>query len=184
MDFKWDRFAKGRRLNLKPFKAIVGRGPLFEFLHSSKREKEINEMEMKCLRISKWRKEVREEWRCRWQFKFVLRTCIAVVLKSVRFKNILLSAGDQLSACQKEYQKNLRRQSASRYVPRCAADGSYGKVQCTGALCYCVTPRGEQIPGTKTFNSARKPNCSHPGILKPIKQRGHKAVCFNCFFFI
>lgn len=57
MDFKWDRFAKGRRLNLKPFKAIVGRGPLFEFLHSSKREKEINEMEMKCLRISNGEKK-------------------------------------------------------------------------------------------------------------------------------
>ena len=101
---------------------------------------------------------------------------IVVVLKSVCFKNILLSPGNQLSACQKEYQKNLRRQSASRYVPRCAVDGSYGKVQCTGGLCYCVTPRGEQIPGTKTFNSARKPNCSHPGILKPIKQSGNKYI--------
>lgn len=37
MDFKWDpgrsitnRFAKGRRLNLKPFKEIVGRSPLLE----------------------------------------------------------------------------------------------------------------------------------------------------------
>lgn len=137
---------------------------------------------MKCPRISKWGNEVREEWRCRWQVKFVLRTCIAVVLKSVRFKNVLLSTGNQLSACQKEYQKNLRRQSASRYVPRCAADGNYGKVQCMGGLCYCVTPRGEQIPGTKTFNSAREPNCSHPGILKPIKQSGKKAVCCNCFF--
>lgn len=52
-----------------------------------------------------------------------------------------------------------------------------------GGLCYCVTPRGEQIPGTKTVNSAREPNCSHPGILKPIKQSGKRAVCFNCFFF-
>lgn len=138
---------------------------------------------MKCPRISKWGNEVREEWRCRWQVKFVLRTCIAVVLKSVRFKNVLLSTGNQLSACQKEYQKNLRRQSASRYVSRCAADGNYGKVQCMGGLCYCVTPRGEQIPGTKTVNSAREPNCSHPGILKPIKQSGKRAVCFNCFFF-
>ena len=162
-----DRFAKGRHLNLKPFKGIVGRGPLFEISSFVEKRKRNKWNGNKMLLNFKMGKEIREEWSCRWQVKFVLRTYIAVVLKSVRFNNILLSPGDQLSACQKEYQKNLRRQSASRYVPRCAADGSYGEVQCTGGLCYCVTPRGEQIHGTKTFNSARKPNCSHPGILKP-----------------
>lgn len=37
-----DRFAKGRHLNLKPFKGIVGRGPLFEissFVEKRKRNK-------------------------------------------------------------------------------------------------------------------------------------------------
>ena len=170
MVFKWDPVIVLLRVVTQIWnhsKELLGVVLCLKFLHSSKKGREINEMEIKCLWISKWGKEIREEWSCRWQVKFVLRTYIAVVLKSVRFKNILLSPGDQLSACQEEYQKNLRRQSASRYVPRCAADGSYGEVQCTGGLCYCVTPRGEQIHGTKTFNSARKPNCSHPGILKP-----------------
>lgn len=76
-----------------------------------------------------------------------------------------------MTECQKEHQTNLRslQQSLNRYVPRCAADGSYEQVQCAGGVCYCVTPQGKQIPGSSTYNSARQPNCTHPGksILLP-----------------
>lgn len=72
-----------------------------------------------------------------------------------------------LTACQKEYQKLLRRwrQPSNRYIPRCSADGSYAQVQCAGGVCFCVSSQGKEIPGTKTVNSARQPNCTHPGNL-------------------
>lgn len=72
-----------------------------------------------------------------------------------------------LTACQKEYQKLLRRwrQPSNRYIPRCSADGSYAQVQCAGGVCFCVSSQGKEIPGTKTVNSARQPNCTHTGNL-------------------
>ena len=48
-------------------------------------------------------------------------------------------------------------------MPHCSPDGSYEQIQCTGGVCYCVTPEGKEIPGTKIVNSARQPNCTHPG---------------------
>lgn len=85
--------------------------------------------------------------------------------------------GQPLTECQKEYQKNLRslQPFLLRYVPRCSADGSYQQVQCAGGVCYCVTPQGKQIPGSKTFNSARQPNCTEPGKLKHFP--GSHKVC-------
>ncbi|PFX15746.1 Equistatin [Stylophora pistillata] len=82
--------------------------------------------------------------------------------------------GKPLTACQKEYQKYLRRpwwQSFNRYVPRCRPDGAYEKVQCSGGVCYCVTPQGKEIPGTKTINLARRPNCTYTDKLSPCRKR-------------
>ena len=88
-----------------------------------------------------------------------------------------------LTACQKEYQKILRRwrQPSSRYIPRCSADGSYAQVQCAGGVCFCVSPQGKEIPGTKTVNSARQPNCTHPGNLQYLNYISNR--CNFCFHF-
>jgi len=74
--------------------------------------------------------------------------------------------GKAVTKCQTEYQNILRNfpPSITRYVPRCSADGSYEEIQCSGAICYCVTPQGQQISGTRTFSYIRRPNCTQSDV--------------------
>ena len=77
----------------------------------------------------------------------------------------VICIGKAVTKCQTEYQNILRNfpPSITRYVPRCSADGSYEEIQCSGAICYCVTPQGQQISGTRTFSYIRRPNCTQSG---------------------
>ncbi|XP_068710293.1 uncharacterized protein [Montipora foliosa] len=88
-------------------------------------------------------------------------------------------SGNPLTDCQREYQINLRKlpQSINRYVPKCATDGSYEQIQCAGGVCYCVTPRGRRIPGTRTFNFARQPNCAQSDAnVTPCERKRQEAI--------
>ncbi|XP_061721497.1 uncharacterized protein LOC133528233 isoform X1 [Cydia pomonella] len=51
---------------------------------------------------------------------------------------------------------------SSQDVPDCKLDGSYEPVQCRKAenLCWCVDSGGNEIPGTRAFNST--PSCEAP----------------------
>ncbi|XP_077384390.1 thyroglobulin isoform X2 [Festucalex cinctus] len=40
--------------------------------------------------------------------------------------------------------------AASIFVPRCAPDGSFREVQCQGGECWCVTPCGLEVAGTRS----------------------------------
>ncbi|XP_077454645.1 thyroglobulin [Stigmatopora argus] len=46
------------------------------------------------------------------------------------------------------------------FVPDCAADGSFQEVQCQGGECWCVTPRGGEVAGTRS--GAGRPRCPSP----------------------
>lgn len=90
--------------------------------------------------------------------------------------------GKPLAPCQIEYQKYLRRswQSFNRYAPRCSPDGAYEKVQCSGGVCYCVTPQGKEIPGTKTINLARQPNCTHTDAnITPCERKRRDSIHYS-----
>ncbi|XP_057690921.1 thyroglobulin [Corythoichthys intestinalis] len=52
---------------------------------------------------------------------------------------------------------NGRDDALSVFVPDCAADGSFMEVQCQGGECWCVTPRGGELAGTRT--SGGRPRC-------------------------
>ncbi|XP_029929060.1 thyroglobulin [Myripristis murdjan] len=48
--------------------------------------------------------------------------------------------------------------AASVFVPSCTAAGDFREVQCQAAECWCVDPRGQEVPGTRS--AARRPRCS------------------------
>ncbi|XP_077432010.1 thyroglobulin isoform X3 [Vanacampus margaritifer] len=50
-----------------------------------------------------------------------------------------------------------RDDAAAIFLPRCAADGSFREVQCQGGECWCVTPRGLEVEGTRAHGV--RPRC-------------------------
>ncbi|XP_061737794.1 thyroglobulin isoform X2 [Nerophis ophidion] len=48
-------------------------------------------------------------------------------------------------------------QAASALVPSCAPDGSFQEVQCQGGECWCVTPQGQEIAGSRVAGA--RPRC-------------------------
>lgn len=162
--------------------------PFWEKIQIS-REKLLNQMVGKKLYYTKMAARFYKQWR-----HFVIQMYVLLRSRQWRLANKRCnichlfrrhSIGQPLTTCQKEYQKHLRRwgKSFSRYVPRCSPDGSYEEVQCATGVCNCVTPQGKEIPGTKIFNSARQPNCTHPGNLW-IKLRTRNASCFDVYIVI
>ncbi|XP_063076397.1 thyroglobulin [Engraulis encrasicolus] len=47
--------------------------------------------------------------------------------------------------------------SGSLYVPQCDEQGQFEEVQCTGSECWCVTPQGEEVIGSRRVGS--RPRC-------------------------
>ncbi|XP_061675641.1 thyroglobulin isoform X2 [Syngnathoides biaculeatus] len=43
------------------------------------------------------------------------------------------------------------------FVPSCTPDGSFREVQCRGGECWCVTPRGREVAGTRVADG--RPRC-------------------------
>lgn len=58
---------------------------------------------------------------------------------------------------------------ASTWIPTCAEDGSYEKIQCRSSdkVCWCVDGAGNEITGTRATNST--PICEDPTACSPAK---------------
>jgi hypothetical protein len=67
--------------------------------------------------------------------------------------------------CQYKYQVSSQNAVPGAFVPQCAPNGGYGKVQCRGSSCYCVDKRGNEIQGTTLAIADGTPKCDNPGIF-------------------
>ncbi|XP_070690875.1 thyroglobulin [Pempheris klunzingeri] len=47
--------------------------------------------------------------------------------------------------------------AAAIFVPSCTSSGGFQEVQCRGAECWCVDPRGQEVTGSRT--TGRRPRC-------------------------
>uniref|UniRef100_A0A3B3BBI9 Thyroglobulin type-1 domain-containing protein n=1 Tax=Oryzias melastigma TaxID=30732 RepID=A0A3B3BBI9_ORYME len=66
------------------------------------------------------------------------------------------------------------------YVPQCNTEGQYVPLQCLGSTgyCWCVDPRGQEIPGTRTSPDTPPTDCDKPckaAIFPPLFYNSH--VC-------
>lgn len=67
-----------------------------------------------------------------------------------------------LTDCQKRYQQSIKH---GKHVLQCTSTGEYEKVQCKESVCWCVSPNGKLIQGTKQKNI--KPDCRNGTNLSP-----------------
>ncbi|XP_024150167.1 nidogen-2 isoform X2 [Oryzias melastigma] len=59
------------------------------------------------------------------------------------------------------------------YVPQCNTEGQYVPLQCLGSTgyCWCVDPRGQEIPGTRTSPDTPPTDCDKPYVPERPKTR-------------
>lgn len=74
--------------------------------------------------------------------------------------NIFDDFSVQLTKCQREYQERLKKPSISDYIPHCAPDGKYERVQCENTECFCVDKYGSPLAGTQVSLSEGNPTCN------------------------
>ena len=74
------------------------------------------------------------------------------------------SSNNQMTECQKLKEiadQNSARHMLGHFTPTCEADGSFSATQCHGStgFCWCATPDGTEVSGTRT-RAQKKPDCT------------------------
>ena len=75
------------------------------------------------------------------------------------------------------YSAAVKAESPNVFVPRCANDGKFEKVQCQRSSCYCVDENGDRISGTSVNLAAGKPVCTSPGTLVILRKTVRFDMC-------
>ncbi|CAB3248715.1 unnamed protein product [Arctia plantaginis] len=119
------------------------------------------------------------EWSCRSDAECgPMERCCATGCGTACTKAVHQTACQQRRALALHTAAESGNPPAWTWVPQCKEDGAYELVQCRGSdkACWCVDVAGNEIAGTRTFNST--PNCDAP-IKCPIPTCPVNDICAN-----